>query len=166
MAGWGRRRWVAAVLGALGVAVLTGAPTVMFPNPLFGRMVPVTAWNRPVWVVTSVLAGLLIATYVTPATAQTAAEAADGRDELDDATRRGGLGGLVSYFAIGCPVCNKLVVLALGSSGAMSWFAPLQPLLAVASVGLLAWALWTRLRTAESCAVGSPGTWTDSTTSR
>lgn len=47
-------------------------------------------------------------------------------------------GGLLSYFAIGCPVCNKLVVLALGSSGAISWFAPLQPLLAVASVGLLA----------------------------
>ena len=158
MASWDRRQWVAAVLGTLGVAVLTGAPTVMFPNPLFGRMVPVTAWNRPAWIITSVLAGLLVATYVTPATAPADPDLADGPDELDDATRRGGLGGLLSYFAIGCPVCNKLVVLALGSSGAMSWFAPLQPLLAVASVGLLAWALWTRLRTAESCPVGSPTT--------
>lgn len=158
MASWDRRQWVAAVLGTLGVAVLTGAPTVMFPNPVFGRMVPVTAWNRPAWIITSVLAGLLIATYITPATATADPGGTHGGDELDDATRRGGLGGLLSYFAIGCPVCNKLVVLALGSSGAMSWFAPLQPLLAVASVGLLAWALWTRLRTAESCPVGSPST--------
>lgn len=158
MASWDRRQWTAAVLGTVAVAVLTGAPTVMFPNPVFGRMVPVTAWNRPAWIITSVLAGLLIATYVTPATASADAGVTDGRDELDDATRRGGLGGLLSYFAIGCPVCNKLVVLALGSSGAMSWFAPLQPLLAVASVGLLAWALWTRLRTAASCPVGSPST--------
>lgn len=155
MASWDRRQWTAAVLGTVAVAVLTGAPTVMFPNPVFGRMVPVTAWNRPAWILTSILAGLLVATYVAPAAQSADRDATAGHDELDDATRRGGVGGLLSYFAIGCPVCNKLVVLALGSSGAMSWFAPLQPLLAVASVGLLAWALRTRLRTAEACPVGS-----------
>ena len=51
------------------------------------------------------------------------------------------VGGLVSFFAVGCPVCNKLVLLALGASGAVSWFAPVQPVLAVASVALMAWAL-------------------------
>jgi hypothetical protein len=159
MRDWSARRWGAAALGTLGVALLTGLPTVMVPNPVFTRMVPVTGWNRPVWIVTSVLAGLLLATYVRDDTvpddgsAGTAQDAAV--DELDAPSRRGSVAGVLSYLAIGCPVCNKLVVVALGTSGAMSWFAPLQPLLAVVSIGLLAWALRTRLRTAAACPVPS-----------
>ena len=145
---WSTRRWGAAALGAVAVGLLTGLPTVMVPNPLFTRMVPVTGWNRPVWIVTSVLAGLLLATYVREGPDATAAD-----DQLDAPTRRGGIAGLLGYLAIGCPVCNKLVVLALGTSGALSWFAPLQPLLAVVSIGLLGWALRTRLRTAAACRV-------------
>lgn len=161
MALWGRRRWLAAVLGALGTALATGLPTVMIPNPVFSRMVPVTAWDRPVWVVTSVLAGLLVATYVTPGGAAPGPDDPDGATadgELDTAGRRGGIGAVMTYFAIGCPVCNKLVVLALGTSGAMSWFAPAQPLLAAGSIALLAWALRTRLRAATACGVpAAPG---------
>lgn len=159
MRDWSARRWGAAALGTLGVALLTGLPTVMVPNPVFARMVPVTGWNRPVWIVTSVLAGLLLATYVRddagPVTGPADTDP-DGRtDQLDAPSRRGSVAGVLSYLAIGCPVCNKLVVVALGTSGAMSWFAPLQPLLAVASIGLLAWALRTRLRTAAACPVPS-----------
>ena len=49
------------------------------------------------------------------------------------------------------PVCNKIVLLAIGSAGAMQWFAPIQPLLAVAAVFALAWALHVRLRGERSC---------------
>jgi hypothetical protein len=45
-------------------------------------------------------------------------------------------GGLLSAFVIGCPVCNKLVVMALGFSGALTYFAPLQPLLGAAALVL------------------------------
>jgi hypothetical protein len=140
---WGARRWGAAVGGALVVALAIGLPTEMIPNPWFTRMMPVVWWNYPVWIATAVLAGLLLATYV--------------REEqhlLDDRPgRRGGLGGVLAFFAVGCPVCNKLVVLALGTSGAMSWFAPVQPLLALAALALLAVALRGRLRGQVSCAV-------------
>ena len=146
---WGLRRWGAAGLGTVLVALLTGLPTVMIPNPVFTRMVPVTGWNRPVWLATSVLAGVLLATYVRDGDLPDTSDDA----ELDAPTRRGGVAGLLGYLAIGCPVCNKLVVLALGTSGALSWFAPLQPLLAVLSIGLLVWALRTRLRTAAACRV-------------
>ena len=145
---WGARRWGTAVLGTVAVALLTGLPTVMVPNPVFTRMVPVTGWNRPVWLVTAVLAGLLVATYVGQRE-----PVEDTDDRLDAPTRHGGAAGLLGYLAIGCPVCNKLVVLALGTSGATSWFAPVQPLLAAASIGLLAWALRARLRTAATCPV-------------
>lgn len=140
---WGRRRWATAILGAIAVALLIGLPTEMIPNPVFVRMTPVLWWNYPIWVATSVLSGLLLATYVR-----------DGDAVVDDRpTRRGGVGGLLAYFAVGCPVCNKLVVIALGTSGAMSWFAPLQPVLAVAALVLLVIALRGRLRNATSCAV-------------
>jgi hypothetical protein len=65
----------------------------------------------------------------------------------------GGIGGLLSFFAIGCPVCNKLLLLALGTSGAMNYFAPVQPFLAGAGVLLLTWALIVRLKNSVSCAV-------------
>ena len=60
---------------------------------------------------------------------------------------------MLSVFAVGCPVCNKLVLLLLGTSGAMTWFAPLQPALAVLSVVGLAWALRIRWRATASCVV-------------
>lgn len=136
---WSVRRWSTAAVAALLTAVLIGVPTDVIPNPVFGRPVPVTWWSYPVLVVTAVLAGLLIATYVD--------------DDVDRPARTGGLGGLLSFFAVGCPTCNKLVVAAAGTSGALDWFAPAQPVLAVGSLGLLAWALRTRVRAARSCHV-------------
>ncbi len=58
---------------------------------------------------------------------------------------------MLSVFAVGCPVCNKLVVLALGMSGATAYFAPVQPLLGFLSVGLFGYALRVRLSRESSC---------------
>lgn len=55
-------------------------------------------------------------------------------------------GGLGAFLAIGCPVCNKVALVLLGASGALSIWAPLQPLLGLVSVALLAGALAWRLR--------------------
>ncbi|MDH6193052.1 hypothetical protein M2168_006084 [Streptomyces sp. CZ24] len=56
-------------------------------------------------------------------------------------------------FAVGCPVGNKLVLVLLGASGAMSCWAPPQPLLAVLSVGLPAEAALRRRSSQTECAV-------------
>jgi hypothetical protein len=72
---------------------------------------------------------------------------------MDTPTRRGGIAGMLSFFAVGCPVCNKLVIVALGTTGARQWFEPIQPALAVASIVLLAWAVRARLRAATSCSI-------------
>ena len=60
---------------------------------------------------------------------------------------RAGAGGVMSFFAAGCPVCNKLVVLAIGTTGAVDYFRPLQPMLGAASIVLLAIALRARWQT-------------------
>jgi hypothetical protein len=62
-------------------------------------------------------------------------------------------GALVAFFAVGCPVCNKLVLLALGASGAVTWFAPVQPFIALISIGLMAVALRIRLRGEVACGI-------------
>lgn len=144
---WTVRRWTTAVVASLVTAVLVGVPTDVIPNPVFGRPVDVTWWSYPVLVATAVLGGLLIATYVR--------DTPGGDDELDRPGKTGGVGGLLSFFAVGCPTCNKLVVVALGSSGALDWFAPAQPVLAIASLLLLGWALRARLHGQIACRIAT-----------
>ena len=76
--------------------------------------------------------------------------AAGERDE-----RRTVWGGFVSFLAVGCPVCNQAVVALVGTSGALSWWAPVQPVVGVAAVALLLYTLRKRLETYQltSCPV-------------
>lgn len=158
LATWPGRRWIVAALAAAAIVVAVGVPTDVIPNPVFGRPVEVTWWSYPSLVVTALLGGLLVATYVRSPSASTGPGAEAGTDELDRPARTGGVGGLLSFFAIGCPTCNKLAVVALGSTGALDWFAPAQPILAAASVALLAWALRARLRGEVACPIAiEPG---------
>jgi hypothetical protein len=147
---WSVRRWGAAALATLASLLVLGLPTDLVPNPVFGRQIAAPSWTLPVLVVTSVLAGLLIATYVREP--GDAADATDGGSVAAE-QRQGTVGGLLSFLAIGCPTCNKLVLLALGSSGAITWFEPFQPVLAAAGIALLGWALRRRLVSEVSCAV-------------
>lgn len=149
-AGAATRRQVAVAFGvALGVLLVMGVGTVMIPNSLFSREVSPTVWSYPVWIVTAALSGLLAATYVTT----------PGHEVTDDSTREGRwgiVGTLLTWFAIGCPVCNKIALMALGTSGAMPYFAPVQPILAALAVALLWFALARRLEGAKACAVTLP----------
>jgi hypothetical protein len=151
LASWPLRRWITALGAGLIVALAVGLPTDVIPNPVFGRPVDVTWWSYPILVVTAVMGGLLIATYVRVP--------GDGfepdEEQLDTPGKAGGLGGLLSFFAVGCPTCNKLAVIALGSTGALDWFAPAQPLLAALSIVLLGWALRARLRSATVCRIAA-----------
>ena len=142
-ASWTARRWLVAAGTALTTFLLLGLSTAVIPNPVFGRSVAPTDWAMEVLIATSVLTGLLTATYV-----------ATGREEGLD--KKGTVGALLSYFAIGCPVCNKLVLIALGTTGALQFFAPIQPYLAVAGLGVLTWALMVRLRGEMTCSISLP----------
>lgn len=141
---WPMRRWAVALLGAVATVVVVAIPTDLIDTPLFVRDVPPTWWAWPVLIANSVLAGMVGATYVA---------------RKDTAKRSGGAwgvaGGLVTFFAVGCPVCNKLVLLALGYAGALQFFEPLQPYLAGSAIALLAVALVMRIRRERSCPLPS-----------
>jgi hypothetical protein len=148
---WSRRRWLAAAAGTAGAGLLLGLPTAIIPNPIFGRQIEAPAWSYLAFAVTAVLSGLLLATYVRE---PVPVGATVGEPEVsDEDAKRFTVGGLLAFFAIGCPTCNKLILLALGTSGAITWFEPVQPLLALAGIGVLTWALRRRLQNEVVCAV-------------
>lgn len=141
---WRPRRWIAASSMALFSFLALGLSTAVIPNPVFGRGVAVTDWAMPVLIATSVLSGLVFASYIRNDD-ELALEAADRSSKMGTA------GTLLSLFAVGCPTCNKLVLLAVGSSGAVTWFAPLQPYLATAALVLLFASFRTRVMRESSC---------------
>jgi hypothetical protein len=126
---WPRRRWLVAIGASLATFALIG--------------IPVTDWSLKVLILSSVLSGMLMATYI-----KTETSVAE-----DKSLKIGGAGGFLAFFAIGCPVCNKVALLALGYSGALQYFAPIQPYLATASILLLGYALRKRLIGESQCAV-------------
>lgn len=143
------RFWVVTVIATAGSLVLLGVPTAVIPNPFFVRMTPTEASNLAIWLVSAPMIGLLVATYVGQPTHS------GSHPGAESGTGRATLGGIAAYLAIGCPICNKVVVAALGVSGALNYFAPVQPVIGAASVallgGTLAWRLRNRARRCERC---------------
>lgn len=137
-------RWRRGAMAAAVSALIVGVPTDVIDTEWFTRMTPVRWWEYPVLALTAVLTGLWFA-MVRPA-----------------ADERGGAGvlgtSLLSALAVGCPVCNKIVVGLLGVSGALGVWAPIQPVLALASLAALGAAVIVRWRrrdcTPDGCAPG------------
>lgn len=153
--GWNARKWWAAVVAGVVTALIVAVPTAVIPTPIFGRSIEPTWWSYPVVLLTGVLGGLVFATYIRPDVDPTDStpEEPDASLAPDPPSKLAMTGGFLAYLAVGCPVCNKLVLLALGASGAVTWFAPLQGILALASLVMLSWALITRLRGEVACPV-------------
>jgi hypothetical protein len=140
---FGFRFWSLSGLYTAGSALLLGVPTRLVPNPLFSRIVPTGPQDYVIWVVSALLLGPLLALmtlYPTPSQ-----KAAPGKRSIAG-TGRAFAGALLSFFSVGCPVCNKVVVLLLGLGGAMTIFNPLRPFLGLASIVLLGVTLFLRVR--------------------
>lgn len=131
-----------AVGAALLAAITIAIPTAVLDNPWFVRMTPVRALDYFFLIASSLLVGFLAATYLGPKTGASTSGPASG--------------ALLATLAIGCPICNKLVVLAIGVSGALTYFEPVQPLLGAVGLAVLAWGLIVRLRGLVSCPVLGP----------
>lgn len=123
---------------AIASALLMGIPTDVVPNSYFTRMTPVRPQDYVFLSITALLIGLVAASYTIPLPRSGAPA---GKVTA---------AGLLSYLAVGCPACNKVVLLLLGTSGALTYWAPLQPLIALASILLLTTTLWFRIRALRS----------------
>ncbi len=139
----GFRFWSLSALYTAGSALLLGIPTRLIPTSLFSRMVPTSPHDYVIWIVSALLLGPLLSLmtlYPMPSP-----KATPGKRSIAG-TGRAFAGALLSFFSVGCPVCNKVVVLLLGLGGAMTLFNPLRPFLGLASIALLSVTLFLRVR--------------------
>ena len=141
---FGFRFWGLSALYTAGSALLLGIPTRLVPTPLFSRTVPTSPQDYVIWMISALLLGPLLALMTLyPMLSQ---KTAQGKRSPAGSGRAFG-GALLSFFSVGCPVCNKVVVLLLGLGGAMTIFNPLRPFLGLASIVLLSVTLFLRVRT-------------------
>lgn len=126
------------------VLVVFGVVTAIIPNPIFGRGIPVQPFAIGVWLASAPLMGLVMGTYFAPFPMVGASPL--GPVAPRDGTTVGTLGSVAAFLAIGCPTCNKIALLLLGASGAVSVFGPIQPFLGLISLALLAGSLAWRIR--------------------
>ncbi len=137
---FGPRGWLVAGSAGLATLVAIGLTAAIIDSPLFIRMTPVRSQDYVIWLASALLVGLIAGTFVGPA------PAGHGRKAVT--------GGVLSVLAVGCPICNKLVVLLLGVSGALTVFGPAQLYLGALSVVLLAWTFRLRVRAVvQACSV-------------
>ena len=134
--------WLRAVPYAIVAALLIGIPADLIDTPIFGRPVPTRPIDYVILAITASLIGLIFAIRVP-------------RDSAADEDTKPIWGGFASFLAVGCPVCNQAVVALVGTSGALSWWAPVQPILGFFAIGLLVYALNRRLDTYQltSCPI-------------
>lgn len=134
-----------------------GILNAIIPTPFFFRPIAAEPFAIATWLVTAPLMGFVLATYTSPAKPILAAVPLSMQvgPEPRDRSTLGWAGGLASFLAIGCPVCNKIALVLLGTSGALELYGPIQPLIGVASIALLlvtvVWRL--RMRARAGCAV-------------
>lgn len=148
------RRFLAwAVAWAAASLLVFGLVSAIIPNPVFGRQIPPEPFAYWIWLASAPLMGLVAATYSAPLPVASTSPAPLGPAEAAEERRSGTLGtvaGFGAFLAIGCPVCNKVALVLLGASGALTIWAPLQPVVGTASLllltGTLAWRFRIRRR--------------------
>jgi hypothetical protein len=157
------RRFLAWALAWTGASLVAfGLVSAIIPNPVFGRQIPPEPFAYWIWLLSAPLMGLVGATYSAPIRAPVSASSpatftlAAAQPEARNGSTLGALAGFGAFLAIGCPVCNKLALVLLGTSGALTIWAPLQPVIGAASLlllaGTLAWRFRLR-RTGGACPV-------------
>ena len=135
------RTWVMPCAFSLLTALVIGVPTRVVPNEFFRRMTPTRPVDYAFLAVASVLVGLTFALR-------------PGRPV--EGSGKVFAGGLATVLAVGCPICNKLVVALIGTAGALSVFAPMQPFIGAAGIALLLVGVRRRLRDLRAAACPVP----------
>lgn len=108
-----------------GYLVFSGVLTVLVPNALFIRMTPIVWVDYILWP----LSAILIGGFMTLRHAMRQCGAA--------CTTTAGAGGLAAFLGFSCPVCNKVLLLLLGTGGVLTFIEPYRTWIGLGGVALL-----------------------------
>ncbi len=123
-----RRLLAGAVMAVASFAVL-GTVAVLWENPFFIRMTPVGGWEVSLLTLLSFLGGLYVVIR---------------RPFCSNGTV--GVGGVLGFLGVACPVCNKILLLAFGSELLLTYFEPIRIYVAALGVLIAAWAVFHEWR--------------------
>jgi hypothetical protein len=131
------RQWATGVTVALLAFGGLGTVSALWNNPLFMRMTPAGGWEIGLLGALSMLFGLYVVMR-RPACAD----------------RTAGVGGVLGFLGIACPVCNKILLLLFGGELLLTYFEPARIYVAAAGTAILAVAVVIEGRRGLSLALG------------
>jgi len=119
--------------------LIMGTPTALISTPLikYSRMIPATFLDYFFLITTSVLLGTLISLKLY-------------FNSKEKSEYKAAAGGIAGFIAFSCPICNVLLVSALGSATIMTFIEPLRPVLGIASIIILIYLIYREL-TCKKC---------------
>ncbi|HUF82522.1 MAG TPA: hypothetical protein VMN03_15400 [Burkholderiales bacterium] len=117
---------------AAAMFVLLGTVAALWNNPFFTRMTPAGGFEIGLLLLQSLLAGVYVGLPRSPCGKRTA-----------------GAGAIIGFLGIACPVCNKVLVLLIGSALLLEYFEPVRLYVALGGAALLALAVWLKLARSE-----------------
>lgn len=132
-----RRDAALGVVVAAVMFVILGTVAAIWANPLFMRMTPTSGFEVALLLLQSLLAGIYVALP----------NAGCGQ-------RTAGVGAVIGFLGVACPVCNKILVYLIGSTLLLEYFEPVRLYVAMTGVALLALAIWLKVRRKACVAPG------------
>lgn len=122
----------AIIRGSLAAAAsfgILGTVSALWENPLFIRMTPTSGFEITLLAVQSVLIGFYMAIPRSSCSVKTA-----------------GVGSILNFLGIACPICNKLLVFMFGSQLLLTYFEPVRLYVGMLGIALTTFALVRKLR--------------------
>ncbi|MCH7832617.1 MAG: hypothetical protein IIC55_07060 [Proteobacteria bacterium] len=114
---------------ATGTFAALGTVAAIWENPFFIRMTP--AGNAEIWILglLAILIGVFVAIRRPACSGKTA-----------------GVGGVLGFLGIACPVCNKILLVIFGGDLLLTYFEPIRIYVAVIGVAIAGWAVVREIR--------------------
>ncbi len=128
------------IISSILLFFILGIPTAVIPNKFFTRMTPVYFFDYFFLILNSLLLGAYIGLHF-----YEKHEKSKKTDFLAVS------GGVLNVFVVGCPVCNVLIASLIGTSAALNYFAPLQPILGAISTIIILIAIYFKFKSLKEC---------------
>lgn len=123
------RRVFKGVIAATVTFAALGTVAAIWENPFFTRMTP--AGNAEVWILglLAILIGVFMVVRRPACSGKTA-----------------GVGGVLGFLGIACPVCNKILLVIFGGDLLLTYFEPIRIYVAIIGVAIAGWAVVREIR--------------------